>query len=273
MNEVEYLRQILEERFTLLAVPAAMCGLLQLAGFPDAPQTFGLRIGHVTHVVTTFTDACIERISRRPPTIPWPKLEAWKPVLLHTFVHRDFSHFANNLIVFLQALIAARFPSFASGRGLPRGLFLSALLFSGSVVSALGQDRSFKYNTQKVQEKYAYGIEAVKAVVGSSHEKVLSNLMLVGASGGVMSLVGFNCTFAPRLNVIVPTAIMVGADVLAEWNRPRSEFWVHDTVANAGHLGGFAWGLAVGALCRAYELRQWLRDYRRQGEGRTLGRG
>ena len=287
-----------DDSLGLVAVPVMLCAVAQLAGGADATRALGLPVGLATtslcDVAGAIADRCVAvmaelgRIgSMAAPAAaaashaaasprPFPELfTAWRPLLLHTLVHRDASHFFANLVSFVQATGSMRLPWFAADRSWRRALFVSGLCWTGSIAGAVLMDKSARFDTRVATEAAASrGTDILGWLVGSARSVQLSATFMIGASGGIMALVGYNATFAPRLETLLPAAMLVGTDLLAEATRPRAgdggQWLQQSATAHAAHLGGFLWGAAFGAGLRWIELQRWLRA---QATGRRLGHG
>jgi hypothetical protein len=235
--------------------------------------------------------------SSTPALEPFPSTEAWKPVLLHPLVHHDTVHLLENLVFYGLYLSAMRFPRFCCSsseeyqrdRGggdinntttenlrfgnlnlaqaaqhdwwrLRRGLFLGALMASGAIASALMMERVADYDTRKVQAKIAGGwSETAEKLVGHARERlVLQRSYLVGASGSLYTLAGWNCTYRPRITGTITSLITIAMDIFNEVSRPHDEFFQNTEkpiTAYAAHIGGFLWGLSCGLIVRWMESR------------------
>lgn len=288
------------ERLDLFVNPLALCALIQFAGTSagDSSSAYGLPVGHATKTVNRFIDAIMDRLALIPRVFssrggfnkigdetrePFPSKDDWRPVLLHAFLHRDLSHFLQNAFLYAQSIAIMQFPSALPSRNsrsvvaipLGRGIFLAMLLSSGALLCALSMDFASRQDRRKVQQNYSLtnaigsdggsgaggGIDFIGSLFGMGHDAVRSRTLMIGASGSIFSLVGYNAGFSPRPETILPAAVLVFNDVLLELTRPKGELFSVSDVAHCGHIGGFIWGLSLGLLLRQLEQSRWQRSW------------
>jgi membrane associated rhomboid family serine protease len=154
MDPADEFRYVVEDRFTLFAVPAVMSAVVQLATHPTSVAALAVQTGHTTATFKKFLQAINTTIfaptaggSSDFPTQKFPTVLEWKPIFTHQFIHYDLGHYVSNFITLGSAVLKMTFPSFANKRGWRRGGFLTLLMAGGSISGALAMDYNFSRNS------------------------------------------------------------------------------------------------------------------------------